>query len=191
VSPQDRWRQRNRFREGLALILLAVAAILFQRSATSAWLGTPAGDGQIEVSPIGLMRHSSGSEAVSCRWWPRMGDEQLCAAAADASADMMRLRRAYPLSVVALWTSVLALFLNALHLPRRPRLIRLAAAAAIPLLALGALWSIVSAGRALQVLSGAALEPVLPGFITIAGGAAFAAAAFVFLLLSDTRRAEG
>lgn len=155
---------RRRFREGAALILLALTAILLQRSATTAWSGGQAPDGlRYEVSPIGVARFdSSGAAAGSCRWWPRLGDVALCEVA-DPSAFAW-LRRAYPFTVLALWTSVLALFLNALRVPRRAPLVRLAFTTAVPALALLALWSLsATATAALTALAEVVIDPFAGG----------------------------
>lgn len=174
----------RRFREGLALILLAVCAILLQRAATTAWSVATAADGtRYEVSPIGLARlDSTGSAETSCRWWPRLGDLEMCAI---ASPEAFRwLRRTYPFTVIALWTSVLALFLNALRVPRSTPVVRLASAVAVPALALLALWCLgATASTAMTVLGGAALRPLAGGFGVVAAATALSVVATGLLVL--------
>jgi hypothetical protein len=179
-----------RRRIGIALLLLAVAAIAFQQGATRSWgfADVPAGD-RIIVSPIGLVRadgEAPHAPIAECRWWPRLGDPELCAPA-DGTSAMAWVRRAYPLAVAAIWTAVLALFLNALRIPRSlPSLGVLAAAAAASLGAL-AIWSLLGhAPDALAVLAGSTLGVTTAGFAAMGIGTVAAAAAA--LLLAGQRR---
>jgi hypothetical protein len=173
------------------LLLLAVSAILFQRSATAPWTESAAANGtRYVVSPIGLaeFRGDSRAPATECRWWPRLGNQQLCALNDVAGSQHMTwLRRAYPLTVVALWASVLALFLNALKVPRQAPGIRAALALAPTALGLVAIWSIWSgAPHALAVLEGLAPSPVWRGFGPALAATLFTATAAA--LLSASRR---
>lgn len=179
----------QRTRTGIALLLLAVAAIAFQQGTTRTWANAdvPAGE-RILVSPIGLVR-ASGEEPhapiAECRWWPRLGDPVLCAP--GEASDMEWVRRAYPLSVIAIWTSVLALFLNALRVPRRLPSLGVLAAAAAASLGVIAVWSLLGhAPSALEVLAGASLQVTGAGFVAMCVGTAAAAAAA--LLLAGQRR---
>lgn len=97
---------------------------------------------------------------------------------------MAWLRRAYPLAVIALWTSVLALFLNALGVPRQAPAIGVAVTMLLPALAILALWSVATgAKRALVVLAGLTLEPV-NGFLLMVAATVFTATAGLLLVLS-------
>jgi hypothetical protein len=180
-------RQR-RFLEGVALLLLAITAILFQRSATSSWIETSDAAGvRYHVSPIGVRQYSDqGTLESECRWWPRLGNEQLCAINDVGGATQMKwLRRAYPLTVVALWASVLALFLNALRIPRQAPAVHVVAALAPSVLGSVALWSMWSgATRALAVLEGLTPAPLMSGFGPVVTATVFATTAAVLLLVS-------
>ena len=101
-----------------------------------------------------------------CRWWPKLGDEQLCAINDTGGANQMKwLRRAYPFTVMALWTAVLALFLTALRVPRQAPVVRIIATLAPSVLGAVALWCVWSgAPRALAVLEGLTPQPALSGF---------------------------
>jgi hypothetical protein len=180
----------QRTRAGIALLLLAVAAIAFQQGSTKtwAWADVPAGD-RILVSPIGLVR-ASGEEPYApiaeCRWWPQLGDPVLCAPA--ETSGMEWVRRAYPLSVIAIWTSVLALFLNALRVPKRLPSLGVLAAAAAASLGIIAIWSLLGhAVTGLGVLAGATLQVTRVGFVAMCVGTAAAAAA-ALLLAGQQRR---
>jgi hypothetical protein len=166
-----------------------VAAILFQRSATLSWIETTAADGaRYEVSPIGVRqyRDAASRPESECRWWPRLGDLQLCAINdIGGTAQMKWLRRAYPLTVAALWTAVLALFLNALRIPRQAPALHVIAALAPSVLGSMALWSVWSgATRALAVLEGLTPHPDLGGFAPMATATVFTTASAVLLLVS-------
>ena len=104
---------------------------------------------------------------------------------------MMRLRRAYPLAVAALWTSVLALFLVALRIPRSAPFVGILATMAVPVLAVSALWSLAySFTGALTTLQGATLHVAQHGFGSIFAGAFMAAIAVGLLLVSGMMRAS-
>jgi hypothetical protein len=190
-APPEPPVSQRRFIEGIALLLLAVSAILFQRSATAPWTESTAADGtRYAVSPIGVTAFTGdGSSPVTeCRWWPRLGNQQLCALNdIGGPQQMTRLRRAYPLTVFALWASVLALFLNALKVPRQARGIRSALALAPTVLGLVAFWSVWSgAPRALAVLEGLAPSPVWRGAGPVLLAILFTATAAA--LLATSRR---
>ena len=103
---------------------------------------------------------------------------------------MTRLKRAYPLTVVSLWTSILALFLVALRVPRSATVIGLLVTAAVPILAASALWSLASsAGSALSVLQNANLHVAQRGFASMFGGALLCALAVGLLLVSRMKGA--
>lgn len=180
--------------EGIALILIAIAAILFQQAATRPWAEGrgPAGN-RLAVSPIGIADYglgTTGTAPVECRWWPKVGDEALCELAPDGEAAMTRLRRTYPLAVVSLWTSILALFLVALRVPRSATWIGVIATAAVPLLAVSALWSMASSfGVALSALQQATLHVSQRGFASMFGGALLGAIALGLLLVSRMKGA--
>lgn len=179
-------RQR-RFAEGIALLLLAIAAILFQRSATTSWIEMARVDGvRYHVSPIGVRQYRDASLESECRWWPRLGSEQLCAINDTGGATQMKwLGRAYPLTVVALWAAVLALFLNALRIPRKAPAVLVVAALAPSVLGSIALWTMWSvAPRALAVLEGLTPHPVLAGFGPMITATLLATTSAVLLLFS-------
>ena len=103
---------------------------------------------------------------------------------------MTRLRRVYPLTVTALWTSVLALFLVALRVPRSAPIIGIMAAIAVPLMASSALWSLSSsASGALIALQNANVRVAEGGFASMFAGALLSAIAVGMLVLSEMKRA--
>jgi hypothetical protein len=180
--------------EGIALILIAVSAILFQQSVTRPWAeGRGSAGNRLAVSPIGLADYgpgTSGTAPVECRWWPKVGNETLCEIAPGGEAAMTRLRRAYPLAVVSLWTSILALFLVALRIPRSATSLGVIATAAVPVLAVSALWSLASSlGGALSVLQQANLHVAQRGFGSMFGGALLGAVAVGLLVVSRMKAA--
>jgi hypothetical protein len=171
------------------MLLIAVSAILFQRSASSTWMEARAATGhQLRISPIGIEDHgpdTSFGPVAQCRWWPKLGDATLCALAPGGEQVMSIVRRAYPLTVVSLWTSVLALFLVALRIPRRAPAAGMVVTMTVPVMALVALWSVASgARRALAVLAeaGASVQPI--GFGSMFAGALFMAIAAGLLVSS-------
>lgn len=171
------------------MLLIAASAILFQRSATAPWAEARAADGRhLQVSPIGLVDFglgTSGTAARECRWWPKLGDEELCALADNGETHMARLRRAYPLAVVAMWLSVLALFLNALRIPRMAPAIGVVITMVVPLFGIAALWSVVSsANAALAVLAGADMRVAPAAFASVFAAALCVAVAGGLLVTS-------
>lgn len=185
----------SRILEGIALLLLVASALLFQRSATTPWVEGRAADGRrLQVSPIGLTDFglgTTGTPATECRWWPKLGSEELCAAAPAGAMQMTWLRRAYPLVVIAMWTCVLALFLNALRIPRQGQSMGVFVTMAIPAMGLLALWSVGSQStRALGALAGLTLQPVANGFALIAIAIGFTACAGLLLVLSRRFRRD-
>ena len=177
------------------MLLLAVSALLFQRSATAPWAEARAGDGRrLQLSPIGVADYglgTSGTAPTECRWWPKLGSEELCATAPGGDEHMKWLRRVYPHVVVGLWVAVLAIFLNALRIPHVPRGIGTIVAMVLPLIALMALRGIFQdAPKALAVLSGLRLNPLAVGFGSVAGAAVSSAAAAVLLILSGRLRRD-
>lgn len=185
----------SRILEGIALLLLVASALLFQRSATTPWVEGRAADGRrLQVSPIGLTDFglgTTGTPATECRWWPRLGNEELCAVAPDGEMQMKWLRRAYPFVVIAMWTCVLALFLIALRIPRQAQSLGLIVSEAIPAMGLLALWALGSqSSRALVALGGLSLKPVMPGFAIMVSATACSAAVGVLLVLSRRFRTD-
>jgi hypothetical protein len=187
--------RRSRILEGVALLLLAVSALGFQGSATAPWAEARAGDGRrLQISPIGIADFglgTSGTAPTECRWWPKLGDEELCAISNDAEREVTWLRRTYPYVVIALWTAVLAIFLNALRIPRVPRAAGVIVAMVLPAFAALAYRGIfMGAPRALRVISGLSLDPVATGFGSIAVAAMCSAVATVLLVLSGRLRRD-
>jgi hypothetical protein len=183
-----------RLLEGIALLLIAVSAILFQRSATASWAEARVADGRrLQVSPIGLVDFglgTSGTPATECRWWPKLGDEALCSVSDNGEPSMARLRRAYPLVVVAMWMSVLALFLNALRIPRSAPAIGIVVTMVVPVVGIVALWSVASsANAALAVLAGAEVRVAPAGFASVFAAALCMAVACGLLVASGAWRA--
>jgi hypothetical protein len=180
--------------EGIALLLIAVSAILFQLSATRPWAeGRSAYGNRLEVSPIGIddFGLSSDTARVQCRWWPQVGDATLCEVRPNGEAAMTRLRRAYPLAVTALWTSILALFLVALRIPRSAPFVGTLATMAVPVLAVSALWSLASSFTgALSALENASMHVAQRGFASMFAGALMTAIAVGLLLVSGMIRAS-
>ena len=177
----------------MALLSLALAALFFQRSATIPWAETRAPDGRrIQVSPIGLTDFGLGTTGTApreCRWWPKLGSEELCALTPDATREATWLRRTYPFVVIALWTAVLAIFINALRIPHVPRAAGVVVAMALPVFALLAYRGIfMGAPSALSVLSGLRLEPIASGFAWIAAATFCSLLAVVLLVFSGRLR---
>ena len=103
---------------------------------------------------------------------------------------MTRLRRVYPLTVAALWTSVVALFLVALRVPRNAPVVGMLATMAVPVLAGSALWSLASsATAALTAVQGANLHFAQRGFGGVGAGALLTIIAVGLLLVSGMKRA--
>ena len=168
-------------------MLITVSAILFQRSATASWIELASSDGtQYRVSPIGVVESRSSGSSTECRWWPKLGNDQLCAINDTGGTEHMTwLRRAYPLTVVALWASVLALFLNALRVPRQAPTFGVLVTAALPVLAGIAIWSMWNgAPLALAVLEGLSPQPILGGLGPIGVATALTASAAVLLVVA-------
>lgn len=183
--------RKRRTIEGVALILIAVSAILFQRSATASWAEARTAQGlRIEVSPIGLAEHGPSSTR-QCRWWPHVGDAELCAVAADGKASKSQVRRAYPLAVIALWSSVLALFLCALRVPRGAPWIGIGVTASVPIVGAFAIWSLQAATKAFVSLAGVELYFANGGFASILGGAVLMGIAAALLLFSESHQRTG
>jgi hypothetical protein len=181
--------RRSRRLEGVALILISLSAILFQRSATSTWVEAHAANGhRMLVSPIGVQDwgpDTADRPLSECRWWPKLGDQALCELVPNGEAAMSRLRRAYPFAVVSLWMSVLALFLVALRIPRIPRAVGVVVTAAVPVLAVSALYFLAtSATLALRVLAHADVRVERGGFVGVSGGALLMTIAVGLLLIS-------
>jgi len=176
--------------EGAALLLLMACAILFQRSATASWIELHASAMHYRVSPIGIAALPAGSSLPrsECRWWPRLGDAQLCSVNDTGGASQMTwIRRAYPLTVVAMWITVLALFLNALRIPRQAPAVGTVAAVIPSVLGIVALWSIWSgSARTFAVLEGLTPQPLSGGLTAI--GAAIVSSTIAGLLLVLSKR---
>jgi len=178
-------RSPARNRTGIAMLCLAVAAIALQRGATRPWLASSATDGAaISASPIGLVRVEADGGVTECRWWPRLGDEGLCTVLDEAA--MATVRRAYPLVIVALWTSVAGLFLAVLAVPRQWPWLPAVVAAGASALIVTAIWSLGHAPRALSVLASA--PPWFSGGGIMAVGMAAVLTTFAAVLLLDARR---
>ena len=104
---------------------------------------------------------------------------------------MTRLRRSYPLTVASLWTSVLALFLVALRIPRSAPFIGTLATAAVPILAALAIWSLLSsADEALSALQNANLHVAQRGFASMLAAAVLSTISVGLLLVSGMKRAH-
>lgn len=145
-------------RSKLALLLIALAALGIQRSATLPWGMVDTADGRrIAVSPIGASQISPTphpATASDCRWWPIAGDADLCAVATDGSAAFAGLRRVYPMMSAALWLSIGALFLQVLRVPQSAVLRSSVTAAVGAIVAFALVNFFTNAGRALAVLGG-------------------------------------
>jgi hypothetical protein len=171
------------------MLLIALSAIFFQRSATSSWAAAQAADGhRLLVSPIGIQDwgpDTASRPLAECRWWPKLGDAALCELAPDGERAVAKVRRAYPLTFVALWTSVLALFLVALRLPKQLPSAGLLVTAAAPVIAIIALFDFASNFRgAFTVLQTASTTVVPMGFGIMFLGAFLMALALGLLITS-------
>lgn len=184
---------RPRTREGVALILIALASLLFQQSAIRSWAEATTGDGtRYEISPIGLAHFAPGAATptTECRWWPRVGKAELCAPSPGAEGRLAAIRRAYPMVVAALWSAVLALFLNALRVPRRWPSIGVVVTLVSVVASVVAILALASGAGALSVVAGLALRRSVPGFTLVAGGTACVTAASLLLVSSGRFRRE-
>jgi hypothetical protein len=175
--------------EGIAMVLIALSAILFQRSATSSWAEAYSATGhRLLISPIGIQDWGPDSAVrpiAECRVWPKLGDAALCELAANGEDDLVKVRRAYPLTFAALLVSILALFLVALRLPRQLPSAGIVATAAGAVIATGALWQFASGFRnAFAVLQNARTTVVPLGFGIMFLGA-FLMALVVGLLITS------
>ena len=117
------WLRRDT-RSKLALLCIAVATLCVQRGATLSWgSAEDPGDGRYKLSPIGLTftatSDSGAVNVVACRWWPRLGDADLCAVAPEGADAFASVRMAYPLLSLSLWVAVAALLMQVLRVPRR------------------------------------------------------------------------
>ncbi|MCC6928445.1 MAG: hypothetical protein IT359_05565 [Gemmatimonadaceae bacterium] len=164
-----------------------LAAVALQRASTQPWGRAAAPDGTTyELSAVGLSRlgRSATDTRTDCRWWPRYGDPALCAPAPGSSAAFAGIRRAYPMLQVALWLSVLALFLQALRVPRNRF------AQAIVPAASGALaWSAIQAlsrgaSHGLAALADAPLHLSLQGYLGAVAAIVLSALSTVLMVAS-------
>lgn len=173
---------------GLALLLLVAAAVALQRSATRSWASARPADGSmLLLSPIGLRQVGPGATTQECRWWPRLGSESLCAAVPGQEAALARLRRAYPLVVIAMWTAVAVLFLAVLRIPRRAPWLAPVAGVVASASAAAAAVSLGRGGQALAAVDGA-IRFTEGGFMAAAGAAV--ALAVASGLLHAARRGD-
>jgi hypothetical protein len=108
-------------RRALSAVAIVCVAVAVQRAATSGWARAATADGtRYTLSPVGLSRAGVpgvSASAAYCRWWPMDGDRTLCAVGAGGAAAHERLRLAYPLLFVGLWTAVLSLVLQVIRIP--------------------------------------------------------------------------
>ncbi len=184
TTPQGRNRRTG---TGIALLLLGVAAIAYQRGATRPWLQASPSDGTvIVVTPVGVTRTSGDTIVSECRWWPRYGNTALCAGTDGRTVPSVR--RAYPLTIIALWSSIAALFVAALAVPRRLPGLPAMIAAATSLLAVLAVWSMGKSAPGLQALAGSSVRFSGSGIVAV--GAAAALTTLAALLLLGARRNE-
>jgi hypothetical protein len=179
--------------EGIAMVLMAVSAILFQRSATSSWAEAVGSSGhRLLASPIGIQDWGPDSALrplSECRWWPKLGDAALCELAPGGDEGLVMVRRAYPLTFAALWVSVLALFLVALRLPRQLPSAGIVVTAAVPVIASYALWQFSSGFRTAFVAFQNVRTTVVPiGFGVMFLGALLMAIAAGLLITSRVLR---
>ena len=171
------------------MVLMAITAILFQRSATATWAEARTENGhRMLVSPIGIQDwgpDSASRPIAECRWWPKLGDSSLCAVAPGGEDDVKRVRRAYPLTFIALWGSVLALFLVALRLPRQAPSVGLFVTAAVPIVAVVGLWQFATSfANAFAVFADARVTVQPFGFVAALVGAFLMALAVGLLVTS-------
>ncbi len=176
----------------IAALLIALAAFFLQRGATLGWGTAVTPDAAMfRLSPIGMERIAAVdpvNATVSCRWWPKGGDEALCTVAAGGEDAATRLRLAYPALTVALWVAVTALFLQVLRLPRSP-MTRAAITWVVGILATAAILLLATnAPRALAVLAGARLRFGEVGFTLVAAAAVCAGVSGTLELLGSSVR---
>ena len=175
------------------MLVIALAAILFQRSATSTWVEATGANGhRLLVSPIGIQDWGPDSAiepVAECRWWPKLGDAALCELVPGGERDLVRVRRAYPHTFGALWVSVLALFLVALRLPRQLPSLGVIATATAPVIAFFGLHGFSSSVRNAFVVLQTARNTVVPlGFGIMSLGAILMALAVGLLIVSRVLR---
>lgn len=98
---------------------------------------------------------------------------------------MARVRRAYPATMIALWVSVLSLFLNVLRIPRSLPWIGPLATAFASASAAFAVWALAGSAAAFSVLAGTSVRLAGSGFYAIAGAAILTAVATGLLARSS------
>ncbi|MFN8667797.1 MAG: hypothetical protein U0164_11525 [Gemmatimonadaceae bacterium] len=182
-------RRGRRLASAVAIFLTAVA---LQRACTQPWGRAAAPDGTTyELSAVGLSRlgRSVTMARTDCRWWPRYGDPALCAPAANGAAAFSGIRRAYPMLQVALWLSVLALFLQALRVPRN-RWVQ----AIVPAAACALSWSAIlalsrGASNGLAALADAPLHLSRQGYFGAVAAVALSALSTILVVESFDERA--
>ncbi len=184
----------RRGRQLASAVAIFLTAVALQRACTQPWGRAAAPDGTtFELSAVGLSRlgRSVADSRTDCRWWPRYGDEALCAPAASGAAAFSGIRRAYPMMQVALWLAVLALFLQALRVPRN-RFVQ----GAVPAAACALSWSAIlalsrGATFGLAALADAPLHLSLQGYRGAVAATALSALSAILVVVSFDSSARG
>jgi len=166
----------------IAAALTALAAILYQRAATTAWGHAEVNGVPVTLSAVGLSR-DPGSD---CRWWPAYGDGTLCGVRSGGEASMQQLKAAYPTLQAALWVAIIALFLISLRIPASAAVRAGICALAGALGGAGAYLVLAIAPRALAVFSASRLSADGAG-VFLAGAASLSCLLAALLELSGSR----
>ena len=189
-------------RRAVSAVAICCVAVATQRAATSAWASAAAADGtRYTLSPVGVSRAPSGppSDAAArpsssgspltvedCRWWPRYGDQSLCAVGPGAEGSFVRLRLAYPLLLVALWTAVLSLLLQVIRVPASATR-QAVLPAAVCVCTLLAIVFLRRAPDALTALRGLSFDFGTVGFWLAVAAAGLSAVSATLLLAKEPR----
>ena len=112
----------------------------------------------------------------------------MCAVAPNADPEFKRIKKAYPLLVVALWVAVVALFLQVLRLPRFPSVRAVVTGSAGLLVAVAVVLLVRDAGRALAVFSGVDVRFGALGFTLAILGAILPLVGFILQLGDEKGR---
>lgn len=189
-------------RRAISAVAICFVAVATQRAATSVWASAAAPDGtRYTLSPVGVSRapartpsaaatgapsSASPPTAADCRWWPQYGDRALCAVQPGAEGSFARLRLAYPLLLIALWTSVLSLLLQVIRVPASAT-----RQAVLPtVVCVSALLAVVfvrQAPNALTAAQGLSFEFGTVGFWLAVAAAGLSAVSATLLLTKDPR----
>ncbi len=156
------------FRRLSALVLLLAAAVCAHQASTRGW-GEAQGPDHLHyrLAPNGLSQFpdSGNAAAVSCRWFPLRGTDQLCQAAPGQESRFTRLTYAYPALQAGAWLSFLATVIILLAGPPAASFTRTVVALAAIVSVLGAGFVLSGAPAAVGALAGLPFAFGGPGLV--------------------------